>query len=64
MRNLHNFLEEKHEKESLWLLWDWESLEIKDSNYKSHCKFTLISLSKDLIPVRVRLKSTILEEHK
>ena len=32
MTKLHNFMEEKHGKESLHLLWEWESLEIKDSD--------------------------------
>ena len=32
--------------------------EIKDSNYKNHRMFTLRSISKALIPVSVRLKST------
>ena len=59
MRNLHKFIEEKHGKESLHLLWDLESLEIKDSAYSNHWKFTLKCTSKDLIPVSARLKSTI-----
>ena len=59
MRNLCNFIEEKHGKESLCLLWEWESLDVKDSDYKNHCGFTLGCLSKDLIPVSFRLKSTI-----
>ena len=52
-------MEEKHGKESLHLLWEWEILQIKDSDYSNHCRFTLRCLSKDLIPVSVRLKSTI-----
>ena len=33
-------------------------MKIKDSNYKSHQRFTLRCISKDLIPVSVKLKST------
>ena len=51
-------MEGKNGKESLCLLQDWDSLEIKDSDYRSHHRFTLRCLSKDLIPVSVRLKST------
>ena len=53
------FIEEKHGKESLCLLQEWESLEIKYSDYRNHQRFTLRSISKDLITVSVRLKSTI-----
>ena len=41
------------------ILWEWESLEIKDSDYRNHLRFTFRCLSKDLIPVSVRLKSTV-----
>ena len=34
-------MEEKHGKESLYLLQEWESLEAKDSDYRNHCRFTL-----------------------
>ena len=51
-------MEEKHGKESLHLLQEWERLEIKDSNYSNHWRFTLGCLSKDLIPVSVRQKTT------
>ena len=59
MRNLHKFIEEKHGKDSLHLLWEWESLEIKDSDYRNHWRFTSRCISKDLIPVSVKLRSTI-----
>ena len=57
MRN--DFIKEKHGKESLCSLWEWESLESKDSDYRNHWRFTLRCLSKGLIPVSVRLISTI-----
>ena len=59
MRNLQRFIEEKHGKESLHLPWEWEILQIKDSDYKNHDRFTLRCLRKDLVPVCVKLKSTI-----
>ena len=59
MRNLHNFIDEKHRNKSLCLLWKWKNLQIKDSYYRNHCRSTFRCLSKDLIPVSVRLKSTI-----
>ena len=59
MRNLHNFIDEKHGKESLCLLWELESLQIKDNDYKNHNRFTLRYLSKDLVSVSAKLKSTI-----
>ena len=46
-------------EQSQCLLQEWESLQIKDSDYKNHHRFTLRCLSKDLIPVSVTLKSTI-----
>ena len=52
-------MKEKHGKESLCILQEWESLEIKDSDYRNHHRFTFRCLSKDLIPVSVGLKFTI-----
>ena len=52
-------MEEIHGKESLHLLWKWERLEIKDSDYRNHLRFTLRCLSKDLIPISVWLKTTV-----
>ena len=37
----------------------WEKLEYKMVDFEKHCRFTLRCLSKDVIPVSVRLKSTI-----
>ena len=58
MRNIHKFIEDKHEIEDLHLLWEWEKLQIKDSDYRNHQKFTCRYIIKGLIPVSVRLKST------
>ena len=52
-------MEEKHRKESLQLLQEWKSLQIKDSDYKNQHRFTFRCHSKDVIPVSVKFKSTI-----
>ena len=52
MRNLHKFIEDNYGLEALYILWEWEQWEIMDSDYKNHSRF----ISKDLIPVSVRLK--------
>ena len=56
---IYTTLEENHGKESLHLLWERESLQIKDIDYKNHNKFSLRCLRKDFVPVSVKLKSTI-----
>ena len=58
MRSLHKFIKENHGWEALWLLQEWGKWVIKDSEYKNHRGFTLRCISKDLIQVSVRLKST------
>ena len=57
MRNLYKFIEENRGLEALHVVQEWEKWEIKDSDYKNHRRFTLRCISKDLIPVSVRLKS-------
>ena len=57
MRNLHKFIEDNYGLEALCLLQKWEKLEIKDSDYRHHMRFTLRCISKDLIPVSIGLKS-------
>ena len=59
MKNPHNFIEEKHGKVPLHLVWEWKSLLIKDSDYANHHRFTLRCLSKNLVLVSVKLRSTI-----
>ena len=44
------------------LFRDWERLPLRASNYKNHRIFTLRSLHKDLIPVSIKLKSTLKTE--
>ena len=58
MKNLHKFTEDNHGIEALCLLWEWEKWEIMDSDYMNHQRLTLRCISKDLISVSVRLRST------
>ena len=44
----------------MWHLFrDWERLQLRASDYKNHRIFTLRCLHKDLIPVSIKLKSTL-----
>ena len=45
--------------EALCLLRDWEKLQIRDCDYKNHRIFTLKCISKGIIPVSIKLKTTI-----
>lgn len=38
---------------------DWERLQLRASNYKNHRIFTLRCIHKDLVPVSIKLKTTI-----
>ena len=62
MRNLHKIILEKYGIEALHLLRDWEMLQISDCNYRNHRIYTLRCISKGLIPVSIRLKTTIRRE--
>ena len=41
------------------MLRDWERLQLRESDYKNHRIFTLRCLHKDLVPVSIKLKSTL-----
>ena len=58
MRNLHKFIEENHGLEALWELQQWEKWVMKDTDNKKHRRFILRCISKGVILVNVRLKST------
>ena len=45
--------------EALCLLRDWEKIQIRDCDYRNHRIFTLRCISKGLIPISIRLKTTI-----
>ena len=59
MRNLHYILSDKDGIGVLYLLREWTKLQIKECHYKNHCRFTLRCISKVIIAVSVRLKTTV-----
>ena len=59
MRNIHTHIEIEYGKENVQTFRRWEKLEYKMADFENHCRFTLRCLSKEVIPVSVRLKSTI-----
>ena len=59
MRNLHNILLQEDGIEAGRLFRLWEKLRIRASEYKNHRIFTLRCLHNDLIPVSIKLKSTL-----
>ena len=62
MRNLHKFILEEHGREALQLFKDWERFQLRDHDYRNHRIFTLKSISNELVPVSLRLKTTIKTE--
>ena len=62
MRNLHKFILENYGIELLRLLRDWERLQMRQCNYKNHRIVTLRYLHNDLVPVSIKLKSTLRSE--
>ena len=62
MRNLHNIILEQHGMEALQLFRDLERLQIRDCNYRNHRIFTLRCITKGLVPVSIKLKTTIKTE--
>ena len=59
MRNLHQIILQEYGLEVLCLFRDWERLWLRASDYKNHRIFTLRCIHKDLIPVSIKLKSTL-----
>ena len=59
MRNLHNILLQEDGIEAWHLFRLWEKLRIRASEYKNHRIFTLRCLHNDVIPVSIKLKSTL-----
>ena len=59
MRNLHNILLQQDGIEARHLFRLWEKLRIRACEYKNHRIFTLRCLHNDLIPVSIKLKSTL-----
>ena len=59
MRNLHQLLLQEDGIEVRHLFRLWEKLQLRASEYKNHRKFTLRCIHNDLIPVSIKLKSTL-----
>ena len=59
MRNLHQIILQEYGLEVLCLFRDWERLWLRASDYKNHRIFTLRCIHKDLVPVRIKVKTTI-----
>ena len=59
MRNLHLILLQEYGIEMWHLFRDWKRLQLRASDYKKHRIFTFRCLHKDLVPVSIRLKSTL-----
>ena len=59
MRNIHAKLITENGKESVQILRQWEKLELKMADFQNHWRFTLRCLSQDLIPVSIKLKTTV-----
>ena len=62
MRNLHKFILENYGIESLRLLRDWEKSQLRQCNYKNHRICTLRNIHSELVPVSIKLKSTLKSE--
>ena len=59
MRNLHLILLQEYGIEARCLFREWERLRLRTSDYKNHRIFSLRCLHKELIPVSIKLKSTL-----
>ena len=59
MRNLHLIILQEFGIEARRLLREWERLRLRSSDYKNHRIFSLRCIHKELIPVSIKLKSTL-----
>ena len=59
MRSIHAHIIQEYGQESVKTFRQWEKLEIKTAEFKNHRRFTLRCLSKGLIPVSIKLKTTV-----
>ena len=62
IRNLHKIILEQHGMEALQLFRDWERLQTRDCDYRNHRIFTLRYITKDIVPISIKLKTTIWTE--
>ena len=59
MRSIHAKLILEYGQESVKFLRQWEKLVVKMADFQNHRRFTLRCLSKGIIPVSIRLKTTV-----
>ena len=59
MRNLHLIILQESGIEARCLLREWERLRLRSSDYKNHRIFSLRCIHEELIPVSIKLKSTL-----
>ena len=59
MRNLHQIILQEYGIEVRCLFRNWERLRLREIDYKNHRIFTLRCLHRELVPVSLKLKSTL-----
>ena len=59
MRNLHLIIRQEYRLGARRLFRDWERLRLRSSDYKNHRIFSLRCIHQELIPVSIKLKTTI-----
>ena len=59
MRNLHLIILQEFGIEARCLLREWERLRLRSSDYRKHRFFSLRCIHEELIPVSIKLKSTL-----
>ena len=52
-------MKEEFGQRSIFLLGQWEKLEKKMANYRNHLRFTIGCLKNEVIPVSIRLKTSV-----
>ena len=62
MRNLHKFILENYGIGLLRLLRDWDKFKLRQCDFKNYRIFTLRCIHSELVPVSIRLKSTLKSE--
>ena len=62
MRNLQKFILEDNGIEALRLFRGWKRLQYRVCNYKNHRIFTLRCIHNDLVPVSIKLKTSLRTE--
>ena len=59
MRNLHAFIKQEFGEENVLKLWLWEKVEKKMADYQNHRRFTIKCLKRDIIPVSIKLRTSL-----